>query len=147
MSRLSFQRWQSKKKKNLNNLKVRRKTAASLEEIKKCIHNSDAAEGSNYFTDPLSQSALSMLACFNRPPPGPSDQPRQPHCGTDWSYFIGFTQPEGDSETLWSTVSSLTWCNESSWWIHLCPRNQQDLFFFTTKIQAAIVVVFFPPPH
>lgn len=104
-----------------------------------------AAEGSKYFTDLPTQSALLVLACFNRPLPGPFDQARQLHCGRDWSYFIWFTQPEGDSDIDTRSPLLHDAMKVVDEYIYVLEISE-DLLFSTPKIQAAIVFLFFFPP-
>lgn len=94
-----------------------------------------AAEGSERLTEPASVDIRlpirrvnlpSLSACFNRPPPGSSDQARQLHCKTDWSYFIWFKQPEGESDIdakSFRLHDALKVVDR----IYLCPGNQRDL--------------------
>lgn len=106
-----------------------------------------AAEGSERLTAPASADIRlpirrvnlpSLSACFNRPPPGSSDQARQLHCKTDWSYFIWFKQPQAESDIdakSFRLHDALKVVDR----IHLCPGNQRNLAAPPAiKIQTAI---------
>lgn len=105
-----------------------------------------AAEGSERLTEPVSADIRlpirrvnlpSLSASFNRPPPGSSDQARQLHCKTDWSYFIWFKQPQGESDIdakSFRLHDALKVVDR----IHLCPGNQRNLARPDIETQTAI---------